>query len=132
MTAKSLTLALLLVAMNAACASEADDEAVAANASELNDASLDQLRKAGWDCQPRGGGAFIACGTPGLGLPPIPSLGPDGQPAYRVVTFFPNGTFRGTSHFLRADLYQGELCSYNQQPYLFLGLVGYYECFTPA
>ncbi len=132
MIARCLTLALTIAALNAGCASPQEEETLDTKTAALEGVTLDGLRDAGWVCAPRGGGAFIVCGAPGLGIPPIPGQGEEGRPAYYLVTFFPDGTLRGGTHFIRADLYQGQTCSATGQPYILLGIVGYYECLTLA
>ena len=39
-----------------------------------------------------------------------------------------DGTFRGTSHLIRADLYQGQPCPQTGSPYFFIPVIGYYRC----
>ena len=95
---------------------------------ELRGTTLDNLLKANWDCQQRMPGR-IACAPPGIGLPPIPSLGENGRPVYEVAVFLLDGTPIGTAHFLRADLYHGQTCAFTGQLYVFRPLIGYYECF---
>jgi hypothetical protein len=96
--------------------------------SELRGTTLDSLRNANWDCQQRVPG-LISCAPPGIGLPPIPSLGENGRPVYEIAVFQLDGTAVGTAHFLRADLYQGQTCAFTGQPFVFRALIGYYECF---
>lgn len=95
---------------------------------ELRGTTLDSLRNANWDCQERFPG-IIACAPPGIGLPPIPSLGENGRPVYDIAVFLVDGTPTGTAHFLRADLYHGQTCAFTGQPFVFRALIGYYECF---
>jgi len=98
---------------------------------ELQGGSLDQLRNANWDCQQRGPSA-IACAPPGIGLPPVPPLGENGQPVYELSIFALDGTPLGTTQFVRADLYNGRTCAFTGQPYVFRAIIGYYECFRPS
>jgi hypothetical protein len=39
-----------------------------------------------------------------------------------------DGTFIGTGRLIRADLHRGQPCGPGGDPYLFRGLIGYYEC----
>jgi hypothetical protein len=91
--------------------------------------TLDHLLNANWDCQERFPGR-ISCAPPGMGLPPIPSLGENGLPVRRVSVFTVDGTPVGTAHFVRTDLYQGQTCTFTGQPYVLRALIGYYECFN--
>jgi hypothetical protein len=98
---------------------------------ELQGTTLDSLRNANWDCQQRVPG-LISCAPPGIGLPPIPSLGENGRPVYEIAVFALDGTPFGTAHFLRADLYHGQTCAFTGQPFVFRAIIGYYECFKAA
>jgi hypothetical protein len=100
-----------------------------ASQAELQGTTLDRLRSANWDCQQRGP-SFISCAPPGIGLPPIPSLGENGRPEYQLAVFALDGTPIGSAHFLLADLYQGQTCAFTGQPFVFRAIIGYYECFN--
>ena len=100
----------------------------AADQLELRGTTLDSLRSANWDCQPRGALSFISCAPPGIGLPPIPPLGEDGRPTYHLAVFRPDGTPFGTAYFVRADLYHGQTCTFTGQPFVLRAIIGYYEC----
>ena len=127
---------LLLTAALGGCSSptapaHADGMTSATSQSELQGTTLDRLRNAGWDCQQRGP-TFISCAPPGIGLPPIPSLGADGRPVYQLAVFGLDGTPIGTAHFVRADLYRGQTCAFTGQPFVLRAIIGYYECLNPA
>ena len=128
-------LRIVAVAVLAACSDlpepTAVDIASIAEAAELRGTTLDALRSAGWDCQQRGP-TFVSCAPPGIGLPPIPSLGVDGRPVYQLAVFGLDGTPVGTAHFVRADLYQGQTCAFSGQPFVLRAIIGYYECLKPA
>jgi len=87
------------------------------------------LAAAGWDCfqtppfivPPR-----IVCANPGRGRP-FPG-NPDPAPAYTIPTFDLSGTYLGTVHLIRADLYQGQPCAGSGDQYVFRSAIGYYEC----
>jgi hypothetical protein len=89
--------------------------------------TLDHLLNANWDCQQRVPG-LMSCAPPGVGLPPIPSLGVNGLPVRKVAVFTLDGTPFGTAHFVRTDLYRGQTCRFTGQPYVLRALIGYYEC----
>ena len=100
-----------------------------ASQAQLQGTTLDRLRSANWDCQQRGPSG-ISCAPPGIGLPPIPSLGENGRPVYHLAVFALDGTPRGSAHFLRADLYHGQTCAFTGQPFVLRAIIGYYECFN--
>ena len=85
-----------------------------------------QLQDAGWTCVPAPvGPPGVACFTPGQGRP-FPG-NPDPAPSYNVLFFSPtSGELLYGVHFIRADLYQGQLC--RREPYFYAPLIGYYEC----
>ena len=86
----------------------------------------DQLAAQGWTCfTPPTRPDLVACYNPGQGRP-IPG-NPDAAPTYSVHTFSSStGEFLSTGHLIRADLYKGQPCG--KDPYVFLALIGYYEC----
>lgn len=84
------------------------------------------LQDQGWTCVPAPvGPAGIACFTPGQGRP-FPG-NPDPPPSYNVKFFSATTSelLYGV-HFIRADLYQGQLCQ--REPYFYAPIIGYYEC----
>lgn len=90
-----------------------------------------RLSEQGWACfTPPPRPDLIACYNPGLGRP-LPT-DPDPGPAYSVMTFSSaTGEFLSTAHLIRADLYNGRVCGPTGEPYVFLTLIGYYECAHP-
>jgi len=100
-----------------------------ANSAQADGVTPETLAAAGWDCfqtppfivPPR-----IVCANPGLGRP-FPG-NPDPPPAYTAPTFDLAGTYLGTVHLVRADLYKGQPCGPSGDPYVFRSAIGYYEC----
>jgi hypothetical protein len=86
-----------------------------------------QLTDAGWTCFFDPGAPRIVCSDPGHGRPPIPP-DPNGFPSYNFKIFGLDGTFRGTSHLIRADLYRGQRCPQTGGLYFFIPVIGYYRC----
>jgi hypothetical protein len=99
---------------------------VAAPTAQAGGQSATQLAAAGWTCfTPPPRPDLIACYNPGQGRP-LPG-NPDPAPTYNVHTFSSaSGEFLSTGHLVRADLYRGQPCG--TEPYMFLALIGYYEC----
>ena len=124
---------LFLVLAVSACSSPAAPDADAApssiNRQAYQGTTLDHLINANWDCQERVPGR-ISCAPPGIGLPPIPSLGESGRPVRQVAVFLVDGTPLGMAHFVRTDLYHGQTCTFTGQPFVLRALIGYYECFN--
>ena len=87
-----------------------------------------QLQAQGWTCfVPPPFPDTIVCANPAEGLPPVP---PDanGRPSYSFLFFGLDGTFRGTIHMIRADLYRGQPCPQTGGLYVFNPANGYYRC----
>lgn len=105
--------------------------ALAAPAAQGEGVSPGQLAAQGWTCfQPPIVPARISCLNPGLGRPPVPP-DPDGKPSYMFLAFEVDGTFIGTGHLIRIDLYVREPCGPSGEPYVLRALIGYYECLHP-
>lgn len=88
-----------------------------------------RLQGQGWTCfVPPPFPDTIVCGNPGKGLPPVPA-DPDGGPSYSFLLFDrADGSFVGTVHMIRADLYAGQPCPKTGGAYVFNPANGYYRC----
>jgi hypothetical protein len=86
----------------------------------------EQLTAAGWTCFLDPGAPRTVCSDPGHGRPVPGDL--DAPPSYNFKLFTLDGSFIGTSHLIRADLYRGEPCPPSGAPYLFIAPIGYYRC----
>jgi hypothetical protein len=90
-----------------------------------------QLAAQGWTCfVPPVPGIGVRCFNPAQGPPPVPPV-EDGRPSYTAMAWTPAGEFEGHVHLIRADLYHGQPCEPNGGPYVFIPLIGYYECLRP-
>src|SRR6478752_7066019 len=85
------------------------------------------LISAGWTCFHDPGAPRIVCSDPGHGRPVIPAPA-DRPPSYDFKIFSLDGTFIGTSHLIRSDLYQGQPCPQTGGPYFPIAVIGYYRC----
>ena len=86
-----------------------------------------QLVNAGWTCFNDPTAPRIVCSDPGHGRPVIPAP-PDRPATYNFKLFSLDGTFIGTSHLIRDDLYQGQPCPQTGGAYFHIALIGYYRC----
>jgi len=90
-----------------------------------------QLAEQGWTCfVPPVPGIGVRCFNPAQGQPPVPPV-EDGRPSYTAMAWTPAGEFEGHVHLIRADLYHGQPCEPKGGPYVFIPLIGYYECLRP-
>jgi hypothetical protein len=120
--------ALFALAVAAATTIAVGALATVAGAQGVSQAILEQ---AGWACFPSpsppvSGPARNVCANPGLGRP-FP--GPPDRPSYMFLAFSQlDGSYLGTLHLIRYDLYAGQPCGPTGGPYEFRPRIGYYEC----
>jgi hypothetical protein len=86
-----------------------------------------QLTDAGWTCFNDPGAPRIVCSDPGHGRPTVPA-DPNGPASFNFKVFGLDGSFTGTIHGIRADLYAGQPCPQAGGQYLFIPPIGYYRC----
>jgi len=87
----------------------------------------DQLINAGWTCFSDPAAPRTVCSDPGHGRPTVPA-DPNGPASYNFKIFALDGTFTGTAHLIRADLYHGQPCPQTGAAYFFIAPIGYYRC----
>ena len=85
------------------------------------------LTNAGWTCFNDPGAPRIVCSDPGHGRPVIPAP-PDRPASYNFKIFSLDGTFVGTLHLIRDDLYQDQPCPQTGGLYFHITAIGYYRC----
>jgi hypothetical protein len=85
-----------------------------------------QLIAAGWTCFTDPAAPRTVCSDPGHGRP-VPG-DPNAPPSYNFKIFGLDGSFSGTAHLIRSDLYQGQPCQATGGPYFFIPPIGYYRC----
>jgi hypothetical protein len=98
----------------------------AAQATASPGVSPEQLTAAGWTCFLDPGAPRTVCSDPGHGRP-VPG-DQDGPPTYNFKLFTLDGVFIGTSHLIRADLYNGQPCPPAGGLYFFIPPIGYFRC----
>ena len=87
----------------------------------------DQLTKAGWTCFRDPANPRIVCSDPGHGRPVSPPPA-DRPPSYDFKVFDLGGSFLGTIHLIRTDLYSGQPCPQTGGGYALVPPIGYYKC----
>ena len=87
------------------------------------------LRERGWTCfQPPVLPLRTICSHPNQGLPVVGNPPPSDRPAtYNLFRFDAGGTFVGSVHLIRTDLYHDQPCEPAGDPYVFVPIIGYYE-----
>jgi hypothetical protein len=118
-----LVAAALVIAATAAVAAS-----MTAPAAASEGVTSTKLADAGWTCfVPPSRPNRIACFNPGVGRP-FPG-NPDPAPAYHFLSFdLATGDYVENGHLIRADHYRGQRCAPGDNPYVFLAVIGYYEC----
>jgi hypothetical protein len=86
-----------------------------------------KLINAGWTCFNDPGAPRIVCSDPGHGRPVVPPP-PDRPASYNFKIFSLDGTFVGTIHLIRDDLYKGQPCPQTGGLYFHIAVIGYYRC----
>lgn len=90
--------------------------------------TMTQVQAAGWDCNPQvlivG---YFHCAPPGKPSVADMIAGTD-VPGIVLRVFNPDGTFAGTEHLIRADLYAGQPCPQDSLAVWDLLPFGYYAC----
>ncbi len=124
----ALALLVLAVALVGAIATSARAQGV----------TPDQLMQHGWTCiQPRLDPTLRLCAPPGRGLPPLPGTEgfADRAPSYEFKAFeFATGSFIGTQHLLRPDIYLQGTPPCPQQPggqYVYIARNDLWSCMHP-
>ena len=85
-----------------------------------------QLTKAGWTCFIDPGAPRIVCSDPAHGRPVIGDPSPPASYNFKVFTL--DGTFIGTIHLIRSDLYNGQPCPQAGGQYFPITVIGYHRC----
>ena len=97
------------------------------------DLSPTDLENRGWTCFPPPVPNRIVCSRPNQGFPTIGDPPPADRPAtFTFLVFDGNGRFVGTEILIRTELYKGQLCESTGQPYVFVPVIGYFECVHTA
>jgi hypothetical protein len=86
----------------------------------------EHLSNADWTCFVDPGAPRIVCSDPGHGRPVIGD--PNPPPSYAFKVFALNGTFTGTLHLIRSDLYRGQPCPQAGGQYFPIPVIGYHRC----
>lgn len=97
-----------------------------ASAEHLNPTELENR---GWSCFAPPVPNRVVCSRPNQGFPTVADPPPANRPAsFTFLVFNLAGQFVGTEVLIRTDLYQGQSCESTGEPYVFVPVIGYYEC----
>lgn len=88
-----------------------------------------ELEQRGWTCFAPPVPDRVVCSRPSQGFPTVADPPPADRPAtFTFLVFNLAGQFVGTEVLIRTDLYQGQSCESTGEPYIFVPVIGYYEC----
>jgi hypothetical protein len=91
------------------------------------------LTDRGWTCFTPPVPNRIVCSRPNQGFPTVGNPPPGDRPAtFTFFVFDGAGRFVGPEFLIRTDLYHGQVCESTGQPYVFVPVIGYYECVHAA
>jgi hypothetical protein len=91
--------------------------------------SPDDLTTRGWSCFTPPVPNRIVCSRPNQGFPTVGDPPPAERPAsFTFVLFDGQENYVGTETLIRTDLYQGQVCGPTGEPWVFVPVIGYYEC----
>jgi hypothetical protein len=92
-----------------------------------------ELSERGWTCFTPPVPNRIVCSRPNQGFPTVGNPPPDDRPAtFTFFVFDGAGGLVGPEFLIRTDLYHGQICESTGQPYVFVPVIGYYECVHAA
>lgn len=85
----------------------------------------------GWSCRTPNNGPVTVCSPPNQPLPVVaipPAVPPADRPATVNLKRWRNGVFEANVLLIRPEIYNGQLCASTGQTYLYVGVLGYFEC----
>ena len=84
----------------------------------------------GWNCRTPVPGVTV-CSPPGQPLPVVaipPAQPPGDRPETVMLKRWRNDVFEANVLFVRPEVYNGQPCESTGQPYIYIGVLGYFEC----
>lgn len=85
----------------------------------------------GWNCRTPNDGPVTVCSPPNQPLPTVaipPAQPPVDRPETVMLKRWRYGVFDANVLLIRPEIYNGQLCESTGQPYMFIGVLGYFEC----
>lgn len=85
----------------------------------------------GWNCRTPNNGPVTVCSPPNQPLPTVaipPAQPPVDRPETVMLKRWRNDVFDANVLLIRPEIYNGQPCESTGQPYLFIGVLGYFEC----
>jgi hypothetical protein len=85
----------------------------------------------GWNCRTPNNGPVTVCSPPNQPLPAVaipPAQPPADRPQTVTLKRWRNGVFEANVLLIRPEIYEGQRCESTDLPYIFVGVLGYFEC----
>ena len=85
----------------------------------------------GWNCRTPNNGPVTVCSPPNQPLPIVaipPAQPPADRPETVTLKRWRNDVFDANVLLIRPEIYNGQPCGSTGQPYIFVGVLGYFEC----
>lgn len=85
----------------------------------------------GWNCRTPNNSPVTVCSPPNQPLPAValpPALPPADRPETVVLKRWRDGVFDANVLLIRPEIYNGQVCASTGQSYIYIGVLGYYEC----
>lgn len=89
----------------------------------------------GWNCRTPNNGPVTVCSPPNQPLPTVaipPAQPPADRPQTVLLKRWRDGVFEANVLLIRPEIYNGQLCGSTNQAYIYVGVLGYYECAHPV
>lgn len=106
-------------------------EASAAVISKGTNQTWEDFRARGWNCRTPNNGPVTVCSPPNQPLPTVaipPAQPPADRPETVMLKRWRNGVFEANVLLIRPEIYNGQPCGSTGQSYIFVGVLGYFEC----
>lgn len=100
-------------------------------ASGGTDQTWQNFQARGWNCRTPNNGPVTVCSPPNQPLPTValpPAQPPDDRPETVLLKRWRNGVFEANVLLIRPEIYNGQLCESTGQSYIYVGVLGYFEC----
>ena len=85
----------------------------------------------GWNCRTPNNGPVTVCSPPNQPLPVVaipPVQPPPDRPETVILKRWRNGVFEANVLLIRPEIYNGQRCESTGEPYLYVTVLGYFEC----
>ena len=93
--------------------------------------SWQDFQARGWNCRTPNNGPVTVCSPPNQPLPAVaipPAQPPADRPPTVMLKRWRNGEFEANVLLMRPEIYTGQTCESTGQPFMYVVVLGYFEC----